>query len=349
MQLGKSTLISFGVAASLIVAIACTKEAESKPNFVYKDAPKTGVVAKINGQEITETEMVTGITSEIYETEKKVYELKMNKLRSLILEKFMNAHPEKKNLTNDEFLEKVIAKDIKISSAEVDKFVKERGIPKESLTPELKERVKGFLTMEKKKGAVDVWLGKMTQKNPVEIYLKKPESPRFNVKTEGSPATGKGGEQVTIVEFSDFQCPFCSKAAETIKEVKEKYGKKVNVVYKNFPLPFHEHAKIAAVAGMCAFEQSADSFWKMHDAMFADQAGLNVDGLKAKAKAIGLRLEEFNKCLMSDKHNAKIDQDMEDGKEVEVKSTPTFFVNGKVVNGAQPLEVFAELIDEDLK
>ncbi|GAB4014925.1 MAG: thioredoxin domain-containing protein [Bdellovibrio sp.] len=349
MPFSRSSLLTLGTLVALLVGIACTKEAESKPNFVYKDAPKSGVVAKINGQEVSEGEMLQGITSEIYEAEMKVYELKMNRLRSMMLEKFMNAHPEKKNLSNDEFLDKVIAKDLKISDAEVEKFIKERGIPKESVTPDLKNRINGFLLMEKKKGAVDIWLGKMTQKNPVEIYIKKPNAPRFEIAIQGAPATGKGGEPVTIVEFSDFQCPFCSKAAETIKEIKKKYGSKVNVVYKNFPLPFHEHAKIAAEAGMCAYEQGNDYFWKMHDAMFADQAGLAKEGLVAKAKAIGLKVDQFTSCLDAGKHRAKVEQDMEDGKNVEVKSTPTFFVNGKIVNGAQPLEVFAELIEEDLK
>lgn len=349
MTFNKSTILSLGSVLALVVGIACTKEAESKPKFLYKDAPKTGVVAKINGQDVSEAELLDGITSEIYEAEMKVYELKMNRLRAMMLEKFMNAHPEKKNLSNDEFLDKVIAKDLKISEAEVEKFIKDRGIPKESVTADLKNRINGFLLMEKKKGAVDIWLGKMTQKNPVEIYLKKPSAPRFNVKTEGAPQSGNGSEPVTIVEFSDFQCPFCSKAAETINEIKKKYGKKVNVVYKNFPLPFHEHAKIAAEAAMCANEQSTSLFWKMHDAMFADQAGLARDGLIAKAKTAGLKVDQFTSCLDSGKHRAKVDQDIEDGKAVEVKSTPTFFVNGKIVNGAQPIEVFAELIEEDLK
>lgn len=159
---------------------------------------------------------------------------------------------------------------------------------------------------------------------------------------------GDKDAKVTIVEFSDFQCPFCAKGADLLKEIKKKYGNKVKVVFKNFPLPFHNHAEAAAVAGLCANEQSVDSFWKMHDEMFANQEALDAEGLKKTAKKIGLKMDQFEKCVSENKHLAAVKADMEDGKKAKVKSTPTFFINGQVINGAQPMDVFAEAIDEEL-
>jgi protein-disulfide isomerase len=153
---------------------------------------------------------------------------------------------------------------------------------------------------------------------------------------------------VTLVEFSDFQCPYCAKGATILGQLKKKYGKKVKIVFKNFPLPFHNHAEKAAVAGLCANEQSPDLFWKMHDEMFANQDKLDEAGLKAAAKKIGVKVEPFEKCLAENKHLDQVKTQIEDGKKVKVKSTPTFFVNGQLVNGAQPLEVFTEIIDEEL-
>ena len=153
---------------------------------------------------------------------------------------------------------------------------------------------------------------------------------------------------MTIVEYSDFQCPFCSKAAVTVGEIEKKYGSKVKVVFKNYPLPFHSQARIAAEAAQCANEQGVKFFWKMHDAMFADQTKLDQDNLIATAKKAGVKEADFKSCLAATKHKAVIDADMAEGQKLGIKSTPTFFINGKLVSGAQPAEVFSEVIDEEL-
>jgi hypothetical protein len=119
-----------------IFLIACQKEASSKPNFIFKAAPSKEVVASIGGEKILEKDFVKGIESDLYEAETKVYEIKMAKLQSMLLEHFMNKDPNKKDMTNDQFLEKYIAKDVKVSDSAVEKFIKERQIPKEQINPE---------------------------------------------------------------------------------------------------------------------------------------------------------------------------------------------------------------------
>jgi len=182
----------------------------------------------------------------------------------------------------------------------------------------------------------------------VEVYLSKPERPVYEVKIDGSPYTGASDAKVTIVEFSDFQCPFCAKGAKLVDDLKKKYGEKIKVVFKNFPLPFHKDAKRAAMAALCANEQGDKYFWKLHDKMFGAQHNLSKDGLKEMAKNIGLAEKKFAECLDTNKYMAQVESDINHGKDVGVKSTPTFFVNGKVVSGALPLETFSELIDKDL-
>ena len=320
----------------------------STPNYKFLKAPKEGVAAKVGNIEISNAEVRKGIEADLYELERKIFETKMNKLKALILEKLMAQDPNKKGLTNDEYMDKYIAKNAKVTDADINAFVKEKNIPKEQVNPQIKERIRGYLMAEKKQAAVEEWLAAKTKKTGIEIYLEKPRRPSFDVNIGEAPAMGPKDAPVTIVEFSDFQCPYCAKAAETVNQIKKKYGKKVRVVFKQFPLPFHSQAKQAASAALCAWEQKPAYFWEMHDAMFADQTKLNKEALSNTAKKIGVEEKKFQECLSSNKYMSMINQDMEQGKDLGVKSTPTFFINGKLLQGAQPVEAFQEIIEEEL-
>lgn len=338
----------FAVVAVTVLVIACNKDAQSKPNFIFKAAPSKEVVASMGGQQILEKDLVKGIESDLYEAELKVYEIKYAKLQAMLLEKFMNNDPDKKGLSNDEFLDKHIAKSVKVTDAQVEAFIKERQIPKEQINPEIKARIVEYLSVEGKKVAVDNWIAEKTKKTPVEIYIQKPMLPTFEVNVGDAPFKGSSDAKVTIVEFSDFQCPFCSKGAQVLTALEKKYGNKVKIAFKHYPLPFHAQARIAAEASMCANEQDSKLFWKMHDAMFADQSKLDKDNLIASAKKAGAKEAEFKSCLESGKYKAKVDANVAEGAALGIKSTPTFFINGKLISGAQPLEVFTEVIDADL-
>lgn len=337
-----------GVLSVMIVFFSCQKEATSRANFIFKPAPSSGMAAKIGDEQVSEKELYAGIEGDIYEAEMKVYETKFGKLQSMILEKFMNQDPNKKGLSNDEFLNKYIAKDVKVTEADIEKFIKDRQIPKDQVNPEIRERIKQFLEVDLKKSAVDKWIAEKTKKTPVEVYIPKPQRPVFDVSIKDAPIKGSESAKVTIVEYSDFQCPFCSKAAKTISEIEKKYGSKVRIAFKNYPLPFHSNARIAAEAALCAKAQDPKLFWKMHDAMFEDQNKLDKESLIATAKKIGAKEADFKTCLDTTPHKAIVDNDMAEGQKLGIKSTPTFFVNGKLVSGAQPVEVFSEIIDEEL-
>ena len=333
----------------ILISVAACSQGNSKPSYLFKQAPKEGIAAKAGDIEVSNSELMNGIESEVFEHESKAFEVKFNKLRSVLLQKLVEKDPRKNGLSNDEFLSKYIAKDVKISDKEIDAFIKDQNIPAEHINPQVREKIKNYLEIERKKEAVDSWLADQTKKSPVEVYIPKPRRPTFPVDVGNAPFAGDKDAKVVIIEFSDFQCPFCAKGAELLKKIKEKYGKKVKVSFKQFPLPFHNHAEQAAVASLCANEQSSDLFWKMHDEMFANQeTALDPEGLKKTGKKIGLKTEAFEKCLAENKYLAQVKADMEEGKKIGVKSTPTFFVNGQLVSGAQPMEVFAEIIEEEL-
>ncbi|MEM6454225.1 MAG: DsbA family protein [Acidobacteriota bacterium] len=151
---------------------------------------------------------------------------------------------------------------------------------------------------------------------------------------------------VTIIEFSDFQCPYCSRVNPTIEQVKAKYGDKIALVFRHFPLSFHAEAPKASEAALCADDQG--KFWEMHDALFADQQNLKVDGLRAKAEGLQLDMAAFNACLDSSKYAETVQRDLREGSAVGVSGTPAFFINGRFLSGAAPLENFTTIIDDEL-
>ena len=331
-----------------IVIESCTKEVSSRPHFIFKPAPSEGVVAKFMGQSIAAKELYQGVEQDLYEAQMVVHTIKMEKLKSHLLEKLVAEEAKKKGLSNDQFLEKVIAKNIKVDPKKIEEFAKGRGISKEQLNDALKKRIEKFLIQQEKKNAIERWLAKKTKKNPVEVYLPKPMRPVFDVSVSGSPYMGAADAKVVIAEFSDFQCQYCQKGAEFLKTVKKKYGNRVKIVFKNFPLSFHNHAEKAALAGLCAQDQGQDFFWKMHDKMFENQNKLDRESLMKMAEKMGIDMQNFAACFESKKHLGRIQADKKEGERLGVKSTPTFFINGKVVMGIGKPEAFMALIDEEL-
>lgn len=330
----------------LIFTYSCSK-GNTKPTFVFKKNVGNGVAAKAGDITISDQELMNGLESELYEAEVKKFEIKFNKLQGLLMEKLIKMDSKSKGLTNDQYLDKYITSSIKISKKEVNAFIKEKNIPKQHINDDLKKKIIRYLKEGKKKEAIDSWIAKKTKGSKIEVFFKKPQRPTFDIKGGDSPFIGGKNAKVEIIEFSDFQCPFCSRATKILDDLKSKYGKKIKVVFKQYPLPFHNQAKGAALASLCAHDQG--KFWQMHDAMFKNQSKLSSKDLKMTAKNLGLDTKKFSNCLDSKKHMKIIERDMEYGSKNGVKSTPTFFVNGKLVAGAQPLEIFSEIIDEELK
>jgi protein-disulfide isomerase len=174
---------------------------------------------------------------------------------------------------------------------------------------------------------------------------------------EGEPMRGTADAPVTIVEFSDFQCPYCSRGADTVEQILEKYGDDVQFVFKHFPLDrIHPWARPAAIAAECAANQDKDAFWTLHDAYFANQQQITADNVIDKSREFladsGLDLDTWAACATDeedDAHKAAADTvqaELELGQELGVSGTPGFFVNGQFLNGAQPITAFEPIIQE---
>ncbi|OFV89873.1 MAG: hypothetical protein A3J75_04075 [Acidobacteria bacterium RBG_16_68_9] len=174
------------------------------------------------------------------------------------------------------------------------------------------------------------------------------------ITTNGQPVKGPKNAKVTIVEFSDFQCPYCARAHDTLfNEVLKEYGDKVRVVYKNFPLGFHKWAEPAAIAGECIYDQAPDAFWKFYDYLFANQKDINEGNVKEKSlAALGdtkFDKDKFDKCFDEKKTIDRVKADMAEGQQVGVTGTPAFLINGRKISGAQPAQNFKAVIDDELQ
>lgn len=350
----KQTQKTFVVLSVLALLAGCSdSQAKAKPNVITKDnAPAPGIVAKIGDVQITEEELIGDAKSEIFEFRKREYDLRMERLNRLMEEKLIGQEANNAKMPLNEFMEKKVIGKITVSDSEYAAFVKERKIPDEQLKqhPEYKDKIKQYIESQKKQEKVQVYLAKLTKKVPVEVYFKKPVMERVKVEIGDSPVMGKKDAKIQVVAFSDFQCPYCSRGATTMHDLKSKFGSKIVLSFKHYPLPFHPQATPASEISMCVKKISGDDkFWKYHDLVFKNQDKMDNENLLKYAKDIGSDAAKVKACFEAGEFKEFVKKDMEYGNKLGVRSTPTFFVNGQLVAGALPIEQFSEMINEDLE
>lgn len=185
------------------------------------------------------------------------------------------------------------------------------------------------------------------QVNEAPVATQQPQYIRYDITTEGYPSLGPDDAPITVVEFSDFQCPFCKRFHdETYQALLDAYPGQIRFVYRNLPLTsIHPDAMPAAIASLCANEQNA--YWDYHNKLFSSDV-LSRDTYTQYAADLNLNAEEFSACLDSGKFDEFIQADMEFAFNLGVQSTPTFFINGLAIVGAQPLSSFQQIIDKEL-
>lgn len=351
-------LATLAIAVTGWIFLACAAEAD--PAAAGKPASSSGggtVLATVEGKPITKAEVEASATEELEQAKMQLlqcestfkqreHEVFETKTKQMVQDRILEAEAGKRGVTKEALLTTEVNEKItEVSDADIDKFFEENKArignrPKETVGPQIKQ----YLGQQREREAYEGFIKSLEAKYTVAYSM---EPFRVQVATGNSPAMGPANAPVTIVEWSDFQCPFCSRVVPTMKQVEERYKDKVRVVFRQYPLPMHPQAQKAAEASLCANEQG--KFWELHDAMFADQQSLAVDQLKAKAVGLGLDATKFNECLDSNKHAKTVKDDMRDGSLVGVSGTPAMFINGRMLSGAQPFEEFAKIIDEELK
>jgi protein-disulfide isomerase len=342
----KSVLFTLVIAT----AMGCISAETAPADQSTPQTPDT-VVAEVAGRKITLKEVDdrwqalnaaerARVTQLLYQNRRNVLEQMMG---DLLIENAAKAA----NKTTAEYLDEETQKRAApVTDAEIDKFFDENKERAQGRTiDQLREPIRQYLVGQRKQQARVQLAAELSSKAGGARVLLDP--PRQSVAIAADdPVRGPANAQVTIIEYSDYQCPYCARVNPTLDRVRQTYGDKVRVVFKDFPLPIHPEAPKAAEAAHCAGDQG--KYWEMHDRLFDNQRALQVAALKQYATALGLDVTAFGQCLDSGRYAARIADNTKSGEALGVSSTPTLYVNGRPVVGAQPFEFFKTVIDEEL-
>src|SRR5262249_4145068 len=277
--------------------------------------------------------------------QKQKFQTRKQGLDQMLMEKLVKAEGAKKGMTAEQYLKAEV--DDKIPPPSDQKiqevFDQKKGqLPPDSKVETYRTQIVQYLTRTQRQERVKAVFDQLGKENNVAIKLSEP---RKNVEAKG-PSRGPDNAKVTLVEFSDFQCPFCGRAHDTVEQVMQAYAGKVRLVFRQFPLDMHKNAAKAAEAALCANEQG--KFWEYHDVLFKNQQTLEIPQLKDHANGVGLDQVKFASCLDSGKFARAVQEDMVAGQQVGVSGTPAFFINGVMLPGAMPFDEFKRVIDQEL-
>jgi len=315
------------------VAMTVTTAADAQP------------VAIVAGEPIATAELDQLIRPQLSDLRAQEQQLRLKAIEVLISRALARKEAAARGISVDALNTAEVDDKVTVSEAEAKAFYlanKERF----GTTPEadaLKQTLEG-LGKQRRGERAAAFMRELRAKYAVKVLLEPYRAP---VALDGAPIRGNVNAPVTVLEFSDFQCPYCIRARPTVARVREAYGEKVRWAFRHFPLDFHAMAQKAGEAAACAGDQG--KFWEMHDRLWAASGKLEVPELKKTAAAIGLDTARFDQCLDSGERAELVGRDAGSGGGWGVSGTPAFFINGRPLVGAQPFEVFQQVIDDELQ
>src|SRR5215510_6631551 len=325
---------------------AQTPDQKSKP---ASPSDKKLALAEVNGKAVTSEEVESALGAQFAQLEEQIYQLKRQRLESLIAERLLANEAARRGVSTQALLSvEVTSKAAPVTDQDVENFYQANknqigGV----LDAGLRARITGYLQNQRLERRREEFLQTLRSQAKVVVNLPLPLF-RLNASTEGAPFRGGANAPVTIIEFSDFHCPFCGKVQTALSQVMARYGDKVKLVYRHMPIDqLHPQARRAAEAAACANEQG--KFWEYHDRLYAAGTDASQEKLKSLAQAVSLDVAAFESCLNSGKHRQAIQKEVEDAARIGMNATPSFLINGRFFSGAQPLESFVRVIEDELR
>ncbi len=326
------------LAAGLLLGLTRVGRADTKES-------DSTVLATVGSMKVTEAQVDEKARPQLSAIQNQVYQAKKRALDDLIDDYLIDQAAKKAGMTKEAYLKKEIEdKAPAPTEKEMKAFYDQNQMRIRQPYDKIKAPLEQYMKRQKISAARSELIAKLRHDAGVKVMLK---APRVDVSTQFSAGSlGPSKAPVTIVEFSDYQCPFCQRAEGSVKEVLKKYGDKVRLIYMDFPLPMHPYALKAAQAARCAGDQG--KYWEFHDALFADQSKLDQAGLKATAGKLKLDTKKFDECTAGDLHLDQIRKSQQEGSSAGVDGTPTFVIDGRLMSGAQPASEFESVINEEL-
>ncbi len=313
-----------------------------------RTAPGSTPLAEVDGQAITAEEVEKALGAQLRKLEEQVYEIKRQKLEALIGERLLAREAAKRGVPVQALLDAEVTPKVGlVTEQEIETFYQANKGQLRGEEAAVRERIRGHLQNQRLATRREAFVQTLRSRAKVAVHLEAPPVSRAEVAVDGAPFLGPATAPVTIVEFSDFHCPFCKRVLPTLTQLRSRYGEKVKLVFRDFPIgSLHPQASKAAEAARCAHDQG--KFWDYHDLLFANAPKGGPEQLKAYAQQVGLDLPSFEQCLSSGIHQAAVQRDVEEGTRLGVTGTPAFFINGRLLSGAQPLESFVRVIEQEL-
>jgi protein-disulfide isomerase len=305
------------------------------------------VLAVIDGREIRASEVDSLIGPQLYALRQNMYALQRNVLETLLNKIVVEEEAKRRGITVEELRQEFMA-DVAVTPDEVaDAYASAAmrapgGIPDGT---DIREQIKTSLLAQKRADAFRSSVTELRAHVPVEILLQEPAPLRVSVGNSG-PTRGTPNAPLTIVEFADFECPYCRQMAATLDEVLAEYSGKVQFTYRHLPLPNHRFAFKAAQAGVCADQQG--KFWEYHAKVFKSARELSAETLAEIARELKLDTSKYAACLSGEESRKVVTADVQEAMRLGITSTPTLFVNGRVVRGAAPPEELKKILEEEL-
>jgi protein-disulfide isomerase len=305
-------------------------------------------LAVVDGAAITDEEVDKALGAPLMKLEEQIYTMKRQKVEALITARLLVQEAAKRGVSVQALLDtEVTAKVGLVTEPEIEAFYQANKARLQGDEATIQEQIRTHLQNQKLAAQREAFLKTLRSQAAVAIHLKAPPIFRAEVSTDGGPFKGTATAPVTIVEFSDFHCPFCKRVLPTLTQIESQYGDKVKLVFRDYPIDqLHPGARKAHEAARCANDQG--KFWAYHDLLFANTPKTNPQQLKAYAQEVELDVVAFDQCLTSGKYHAAVQKDVEEGMRAGVTGTPAFFINGRLVSGAQPLERFVQIIADEL-
>ncbi|MFN3605291.1 MAG: DsbA family protein [Leptonema sp. (in: bacteria)] len=310
---------------------------------------ENSVFIEVDGKKITEADLIKEMPEQ-FKSLRSEYESKVKELiKELAHRRMFEKEAKEKGISVNDYFNQIQDNSPNPTEEEVNNFykkLKESGQAKNIEEKDLKARIAQYLKQEKAQLALTEEISKLKKKYK---YKEPIERIQINI-TKDDPVKGNPEGKIVIVEFSDFECPFCLRSQDTIKQILNKYGTKVKWVFKDFPLDFHQNAKAAHIAANCVHQLKPDQFWNFYDIIFhpnRNKEVFNKEFLRANAIKLGVSATNYDSCFSDPKTWEKIQKNIEEGMRVGVTGTPAFFINGRKISGAQPFAVFEEIILEE--
>jgi protein-disulfide isomerase len=336
--------MSMRSAVLAILLLTATTARANEPTVVHLFGPEDPVVAQIDGQPLLLSELESGLRATVIRTLFDLDRRLADEVDSYVMEALLAREAAAAGMTIEGWIDwKIDERVWPVTLSEAKQHFRTAGYPQGTKFGAVREQIIAQLTTQRRAGARTVVLDEARARHQVTVMI---EPFRLDLASSDDPALGPAGAPVTIVEFSDFQCPYCARARVTVKELTNRYPNRVRLIARDFPLPMHGLAAPMAEAAGCAAEQGG--YWPYADALFERYRTLQQEDLPVLAAELGLDPHAFRTCLDSGHQVEEVANDVQEGQIAGVTGTPTFFINGRMISGAQPIESFIEIVEEEL-